>query len=220
MRSCGRIDVTKAYRAGSEGVTTVARHASVALALAGEKVSIESTCRINKEKQHKKKMLKGGVIACVSSCGLVVGWTSYTGGEGLGDVYLALADVVALVGARLPLAIFYDNACALRSFCRNAKRAPLGVAGPILAAMKFLLDIWHRKNHTRCLQDPDLARELDPKHEANAALASTYSTEACEQCFAWLDRYLYHFLELGPGAVVAQLRFLVDRKHARVVASC
>ena len=111
-------------------------------------------------------------------------------GEGLTDVYVARAEVMAVLidGRRLPLAIFYDDACALKSFARNAERASLSPVAKSLADMKYLLDIWHRWNHLRasgsCLHDAEVAREIDPYLKNNKQIARKYNTEACEQVFA------------------------------------
>ena len=71
------------------------------------------------------------------------------GGEGLSEIYVALATVLAVLipGERPPLAVLYDNACALRSFVRNEKRASLSPVVKHMSLMKFILDIWHRWNH-------------------------------------------------------------------------
>ncbi len=93
------------------------------------------------------------------------------GGEGLSDIYVALADVLAelIPNGRAPLGAFYDNAnnaCAFRSFVRNTKRASLSPVAAHMAKMKYLLDIWHRWNHlwaaNACLKDPSVAEEIDP----------------------------------------------------------
>ena len=178
------------------------------------------TCLIRKENQFKKKRNSlGGIVAAVSSCQLFVGWRPYSGGEGRSDVYILLANIFAIIttaASRQPLAVFYDNACALQAFACNPRRQALSNASRALATMKYLLDIWHRDNHTACLADETLRAELDPRHESNAHLR-VYNTEVCEQAFAWLDRLIYGFLEMGPGLFAAQITFLMDRRNRRIV---
>ena len=180
-------------------------------------------CGIEKQKQHKKRLSIGGIIALVTSCQLFVGWRAYLEGEGLSDVYVALAEVlqVLLSHGRAPEGIFYDNACALRAFVRNSKRATLSEVAKHMADAKYLLDIWHRWNHLRaanaCLKDPELAKELDPYHENNRELAKTYNTEACEQAFSWLDHFCPYLLEMGPGFFVAHLTMMMDRRNDALV---
>ena len=144
-------------------------------------------------------------------------------GEGLADVYVALAEVmdVLLENQRVPLAIFYDNACALRAFARNQKRIALSPVARWLGACKYLLDIWHRWNHLRaagaCLKDAVLAEEIDPYHEHNRPLARKYNTEACEQAFSWMDQFCPYLLEMGPGSFVAHLTMMMDRRNCAIV---
>jgi hypothetical protein len=177
-------------------------------------------CHIDKTLQHKKKRSRGGIVACVTSCQLFVGWKPYHGGEGLSDVYMSLAEVCHLLQqGRWPLAIFYDNACALRTYARKPRRQQLSSTSAALASSKFLLDKWHRCNHTRCLMTETSRAAIDPKHEANVGLANKYNTEACEQAFSWLDRYVYSFLELGAGLFQCQMTFLMDRRNRRIVTN-
>ena len=60
-------------------------------------------------------------------------------GEGLSDVYVALAEVmeILLEHRRAPLAIFYDNACALKVFTKNPKRAALSEVARWLGRASF-----------------------------------------------------------------------------------
>ena len=86
-----------------------------------------------------------------------------------------------------------------------------------LFTTKFLLHIWHKDNHTKCLNDPVMREAVDPKHPANAALVQKYNTEVREQALVWLDRYVYGFLDMGPGVFMAQVYFLMDRRNSVVV---
>ena len=133
---------------------------------------------------------------------------------------LAKAMEVLLAHDRAPLAIFYDNACALRSFARNPKRLHLSAVASRMAETKYLLDIWHRWNHLRaegaCLKDPDTAAAIDPYHINNKALAETYNTEACEQAFSWMDQFCPFLLEMGPGLFAAHLTMMMDRRNESI----
>ena len=50
------------------------------------------------------------------------------------------------------------------------------------------------------------------------ALAEKYNTEACEQAFAWLDRFCPFLLEMGPGMFMAHVTMMMDRRNALVVS--
>jgi hypothetical protein len=209
---------------GASGAGTKrARRASQDAVFEPDEVDACQQCGIEKQKQHKKRKSIGGIIALVTSCQLFLGWRPYMEGEGLCDIYVALAEVldVLLAGGRAPLGVFYDNACALRAFARNSKRAELSEVAKFMAEVKYLLDIWHRWNHLRaaaaCLKNPDLAKEIDPYHDCNRALAGKYNTEACEQAFSWLDHFCPYMLEMGPGLFVAHLTMMMDRRNAFIV---
>lgn len=198
---------------------TASQHA----AFEPDEVDAEENCGIEKQKQHKKRKSTGGIVALVTSCQLFVGWRCYMEGEGLADVYVALAEVmeVLLAHERPPLAIFYDNACALRAFVKNPKRAQLSEVAQWLAQCKLLLDVWHRWNHLKaqgaCLKDANIAKAIDPYHESNQSLARMYNTEACEQAFSWMDQFCPFLLEMGPGLFVAHVTMMMDRRNRDVV---
>ena len=80
-----------------------------------------------------------------------------------------------------------------------------------------MLDIWHRSNHVKCLQDPVLAAELDPRHENNEKLRRAINTEACEQAFSFVDRYTYMTYSMGPSLFHFYVYMLFDMENEKLV---
>ncbi len=56
-----------------------------------------------------------------------------------------------------------------------------------------------------------------PKHEDNKILSKSINTEACEQCFSFLDRVTYVGLTMGPGHFAIFLYLIFDMENAKVV---
>ena len=83
--------------------------------------------------------------------------------------------------------------------------------------LHYMLDIWHRANHVKCLADPVLAAELDPKHANNEALRGVVNTEACEQAFSFIDRYTYMAHSMSAGLFHVYLYLLLDMENSKLV---
>lgn len=213
-----------------------ARTGSQASAPAGEHLLAEDEkdvgpCAIDKAAQGKAQAKKwqrrrlGGIIAAVSGCRLFLDWEEHQFGEGTSQVYVVLAGLVAAIMSSLaqtgagkqPDVVFMDNACALWKYATNPKRQNRTEVTKTLKTFKYMLDMWHAKNHTACLVDPDSARVLDPRHEANQATTASIDTEACEQCFSFLDRIAYVALNMGPGHHSIFLYLIFDLENEKVV---
>ena len=80
-----------------------------------------------------------------------------------------------------------------------------------------MLDIWHVSNHTACLADEASRRVLDPRHEDNAELSKSINTEACEQCFSFVDRITYTGMNMGPRHFHIYLYLLFDLENTKVL---
>lgn len=185
-------------------------------------------CGIDKGKQAGvdprkwKRRRLGGIIAAVTGCRIVVDFEEHQGGEGTSNVYMLLAQLVADMargssgGApmRLPDVVFFDNACALRRYALNPKRSNRTETTKSLAGLKYMLDIWHVRNHTACLRDPALRRVLDPRAPENEGVRRLVDTEACEQAFSFVDRISYVGQNMGPGRFAAYTYFILDLENA------
>ena len=189
-------------------------------------------CKIEKDKQgtsHASQKWSrrriGGIIAAVSGCRIFLDWRGHHGGEGSGEIYQLLAGCVAYIRqsqqqggiGKQPDVVFFDNACALLRFARNPRRAERTEVTRIVRDLHFILDIWHRDNHVRCLQDPVLAAEIDPRHEANEPLRGLVNTEACEQAFSFIDRYTYMTYSMGAGLFHVYAYLLLDMENSKLM---
>ena len=177
------------------------------------------------DKKHARRRL-GGVLAAVSGCRIFLDWEEHQGGESTTQTWLLLARLVDDIlenqkaggPAKLPDVVFQDNACSLRAFARNPLRSERTSTTRAVALLHFMLDIWHVRNHTRCLETAELKAILDPRAPENEELRRAVDTEACEQAFSFLDRITYHLQEMGPGTFHAFMYLMLDLENERMVA--
>ena len=116
----------------------------------------------------------------------------------------------------MPDVVFFDNACALWRFATNPKRCDKTDVAQALKGLHYMLDQWHSSNHRACLADASKARWLDPRHDANRALAKVIDTSACEQCFSFVDRVTYVGMNMGPGHFAIYLYMILDLENKKV----
>ena len=189
-------------------------------------------CEIEKDKQGLNQTVQkwrrrriGGILAAVSGCRIFLDWREHHGGEGSGEIYQLLAGCVSHIRqsqqsggpGKQPDVVFFDNACALLRFARNPKRADRTAITKIIRDLHFILDIWHRANHVKCLQDPVLSAEIDPRHANNEDLRGVVNTEACEQAFSFLDRYTYMTYSMGAGLFHVYVYLLLDMENSKLM---
>ena len=91
--------------------------------------------------------------------------------------------------------IGYDNACKLRARA-NAKSRAFCPLTELFAAVRMVLDNFHRDNHTWCLERMP---EIDPQTEENQELLAGRNTEACEQLNSWITNRTASSLAMGRG---------------------
>lgn len=187
-------------------------------------------CGIDKRNQapaDKKRARRrlGGVLAAVSGCRVFLDWEEHQGGESTTQTYLLLAHLVSAIlaeraqgwHAKLPDVVFMDNACGLRAFAHNPLRATRTAVTKVMKKLRYMLDVWHAQNHTKCLEKPELRLELDPRLPENEGLRKAVDTEACEQAFAFLDRVTYLLQEMGPGSFHTYLYLVMGLENERLV---
>ena len=63
-------------------------------------------------------------------------------------------------------------------------------------SIAFILDRFHRRNHTWCLTHRP---SVDPQNPINAKYVEGKNTEACEQLNSWISKRTDSVLELPPG---------------------
>ena len=153
-------------------------------------------CGIDKETAEppRKKRL-GGILAAVLPCGTVVGLLPIPKGESLTQVHALLGEVRRYRRIRF---VVYDNACALAHFARRASRATRTHICRLLAAITFVLDRFHIRNHTACLQ-PDHHRYMPEVDVYAHAELQGVNTAICESFNAWLDRFAYSVHSMHPA---------------------
>ena len=95
--------------------------------------------------------------------------------------------------------IGYDNACKLLLLARARRQQFPPLTEDFLSSLTFVLDNFHRKNHTWCLEH---LPEIDPKTAENQALMGMKNTEACEQHNSWISNRTRTSLEMPPGTAI------------------
>ena len=122
----------------------------------------------------------------MASCGILVDWVELCRGESIEIVYIFVLklykDAVDL--GMCICGLGYDNACTLLKVARAKEGACLPWTRTLVQELVFVLDRFHRDNHTWCLQHMP---EVDPLTPANAKLLESRNTEACEQLNSWIN---------------------------------
>lgn len=90
----------------------------------------------------------------------------------------------------------YDNACKLLLHARSRRHERPPLTEQFVDDLTFVLDNFHRGNHTWCLQH---LPEVDPKRAENQQLMGNKNTEACEQLNSWITCRTRSSLDMPPG---------------------
>ena len=145
----------------------------------------DKTCNTKKTKDKRDRRHIVGIMVETKPCGVVVLFDELFGSESLTQVYGMLVEYIS----RLPESgqnslehILYDDACHLKKFSENPKRANLNQYTKLIASIPKHVDSFHFKNHVDkwCHQhcNPKDVRDLD-----------NINTESCEQTFKWVNRF-------------------------------
>jgi hypothetical protein len=158
-----------------------------------------SQCGVDKEGEvTRRRRRTGGILTCVLSCGLLVDWLEMWRGEQLELVYIFCLRVfrdLRLLGHVL-LGFGYDNASKLLALARARRDQSPPLTAEFADSLAFILDNFHRQNHTWCLQHMP---EVGPKTDKDKALLGHKHTEACEQYNSWITARTRTSLEMPPG---------------------
>ena len=158
-----------------------------------------ASCGIDKvHEPQKKRRMTGGILTAVLQCGLLWDWAELARGETTESVYLfvlRLHKASAGLGVAIRV-IGYDNACKLLAYARLKEAEHLPWTRSLVQEITFVLDRFHRDNHTWCL---DAMPEVDPETPDNAKLLEARNTEACEEMNAWISGRTGSMLEFTQG---------------------
>ena len=161
-----------------------------------------SQCGVDKDVERaRRRRSTGGIVTATLPCGVPADWTEIWRGESVELVYLFLMQFykdLDDLGVRLH-AVGYDNACKLLALAREKRRACLPSTEEFVSRVSFMLDRFHRQNHTWCLSHMP---EVDPHNPANERFVRNRNTEACEQLNLWIAGRTRVALELTRGRFV------------------
>ena len=93
--------------------------------------------------------------------------------------------------------VAYDNACALAHFARHGRRPASSSIAKVIADLVFVLDRFHEKNHTTCLDlsHPLYTPQVDPDVHDDLKFVNTSMNEIFN---AWLIRFGYITSSMHP----------------------
>ena len=172
----------------------------------------DNPCGIVKKLATTYYRRQGGVVTAMLACGRVVNIRPLFGKEGCRQVTCLLGEVYAHRGSIRY--IIYDNACKLGRFIR--KRAARTGTMQQLAQCRFVLDRWHRSNHTACLTPEHrlYMPEVDiDSHPPLAHLNSSWNGS----WNAWLDRFVPPARSMSAAMLEVYALLLVDLWNTHVV---
>ena len=165
-------------------------------------------CGISKDgKKRGSTQRNNGVLTCILACGIIANIAICAGSESATQIFAMLGEVRA---RRVLQYVIYDNACMLAHFVRNQarRRNPPSITS-LLACAIFVIDNFHRKNHTACLDPTSRAYmpEVDiQKHDALKALNSSQS----EQWNSWLSQFATNVKHMRFGTLDLYLLLVAD----------
>lgn len=181
-------------------------------------LEVTNPCGIYKQPVTAHSRMHGNVLTAMLACGRVCFIMPMAGHESVTQVF----GMLAAVRTRRPLQyVVYDNACCLARFVRGLhRRAPSGVRQQC-AQLTYVLDRWHRQNHTACV-DPDHPLYLpEVKMESHPVLRD-YNSSNSEQFNAWLELFVSITRSMRPETydcfvvLIARLwnEFIIPKRDA------
>ena len=145
----------------------------------------DKSCNTKKTKDKRERRHTVGIMVGTKPCGIVTLFDELYGSESLTQVYGMLVEHISRLpeSARRNLKdILYDDACHLKKFSENEKRANKNDFTRFLASVPKHVDNFHFKNHV----DPWCHRMCNPK---DARSLDGVNTESCEQTFKWVNKF-------------------------------
>lgn len=145
----------------------------------------DQSCNTKKTKDKRERRHLVGICVGTKPCGRVVLWDELYGSESLTQIYGILVEYLANLptdGRDALKNILYDDACHLKKFSENPKRANLNSFTEHLASIPKHVDNFHFKNHV----DPWCHQHCNPK---DVRELDGINTESCEQTFRWVNKF-------------------------------
>ena len=152
-----------------------------------------TACACLKDLHANDRICTAGILAMVSSCGLILAASEIYGSESLTQVHLFLYQVFFLHGLEPPAVLAYDDACHLSMYLLNRLkrfgRSALAVFILVHMKMKIVVDKFHWRNHTG-----KFCKENNNPYEC--PMIKGRRTERCEETFQWLSggKHIYRHM--------------------------
>ena len=174
-----------------------------------------NSCGIVKRLPVSRLRRQGGVLTAMLACGRVAHLQLPAGAESATQVTMLLADLRAVRSFNY---VIYDDACHLARFVRNrARSSPRSVLCQ-LAAATYVIDRFHRWNHTACVQETSRHYLPEVKIERHAVLADL-NTSWSESWNAWLDVLTPQMRSMDAAALAVYLWLVADLWNTQVIAA-
>ena len=172
-------------------------------------------CGIVKRLPGTRLRRQGGVLTAMLACGRVAHVQLLAGAESPTQVTILLAQLRAV---RPFSYVIYDDACHLARFVRNRARRSGRLALGDLASAKFVIDRFHRTNHTACLDEGSRHYLAEVKIEERPVLAGL-NTAWSESWNAWLDVLTPQIRPMDSSALGVYLWLVADLWNTQVVSA-
>ncbi|CAE7245145.1 unnamed protein product [Symbiodinium sp. CCMP2592] len=145
----------------------------------------DDCCRLAKPQLSSGARRTGGALALLLPCGTVCNISACAGRESATQVFGLLGQVRARRALRF---VVYDTSCMLARFIRRRARRPSTSVTEQLADCRYVLDRFHRGNHTACVNPAHRLYLPEVRIEQYAELADV-TTSNNEQFNNWLSNF-------------------------------
>lgn len=142
-------------------------------------------CRLAKPQVPAGARRTGGALALLLPCGTVCNISACAGRESATQVFGLLGQVRARRALRF---VVYDTSCMLARFIRRRARRPSTSTTAQLAECRYVLDRFHRGNHTACVNPAHRLYLPEVCIDQYAELANV-NTSNNEQFNNWLSNF-------------------------------
>ena len=154
----------------------------------------------------------GGVMTAIYLCGTVADIQIVPKCETRRQVRIMLGQLRAVKNFQY----VYDNACALAQHVRAQHRRHKTSVSEQLAHLIYVLDRWHKRNHTACL-DPASARHVPEVDVDQYPDLHGLNTDVNEHFNSWIGRFAGEARHMHPATFSLFILLLSNVWNTKVV---
>ncbi|OLP77076.1 hypothetical protein AK812_SmicGene42902 [Symbiodinium microadriaticum] len=156
----------------------------------------------------------GGVLSYVLACGTVCHLSACAGAESATQIFGLLGEIRVRRSINF---VVYDNACMLARFVRNkSARSRLSIPPQLATDCFYVLDRFHRRNHTACLNPRHRLYLPEVDIDRYPALA-LLNTSQNEQWNFWLGQFSHTVRHMRLDTLELYLLVVADLWNTLIV---